>query len=183
MNVRVWAASSSWRQLAARQKCPVHRYQFPPQETELRGGEGRMRGRRRQARPCRGYINSQTAGWTSKSVATQLASIPKRFLHINDVNTTVLADALLRIGEYVADHGLEGDGPYQAARDLLMRREPRVHGQPLRVEGETALEAARRLALALDGGVMPIQGPPGSGKTYTGARMITEMVKPVSAWA
>ena len=135
-----------------------------------------MRGGRRQARPCRGYINSQTAGWTSKSVATQLASIPKRFLPTTTSNTTVLADALLRIGEYVADHGLEGDGPYQAARDLLMRREPRVHGQPLRVEGETALEAARRLALALDGGVMPIQGPPGSGKTYTGARMITEMV-------
>ena len=32
--------------------------------------------------------------------------------------------------------------------------------------------AALRLALALDGGVLPIQGPPGSGKTYTGARMI-----------
>ena len=57
-----------------------------------------------------------------------------------------------------------------------MRHVPRVDGHPLRVEGETALEAARRLALAIDGGVMPIQGPPGSGKTYTGARMITEMV-------
>ena len=38
------------------------------------------------------------------------------------------------------------------------------------------LAAALRLALALDGGVLPIQGPPGSGKTYTGARMITAMV-------
>jgi hypothetical protein len=37
------------------------------------------------------------------------------------------------------------------------------------------LAAALRLALALDGGVLPIQGPPGSGKTYTGARMITAM--------
>jgi uncharacterized protein len=62
------------------------------------------------------------------------------------------------------------------SRDLLMRHGPRVDGQPLRVEGETALAAARRLARALDGGVMPIQGPPGSGKTYTGARMIAEMV-------
>ena len=70
-----------------------------------------------------------------------------------------LRTALLRLGEYVADHGLEGDGPYQAARDLLMRREPRVGGRPLRLDGETALAAARRLALALDGGVMPIQGP------------------------
>ena len=37
------------------------------------------------------------------------------------------------------------------------------------------MAAALRLALALDGGVLPIQGPPGSGKTYTGARMITAM--------
>lgn len=71
----------------------------------------------------------------------------------------MLADALLRIGEYAAEHGLEGDGPHRAARDLLMRRAPRAHGQPLRVEGETALAAALRLALAVDGGVLPIQGP------------------------
>jgi len=32
------------------------------------------------------------------------------------------------------------------------------------------------LAVALDGGVLPIQGPPGSGKTYTGARMIATLV-------
>src|SRR5580704_10407381 len=49
--------------------------------------------------------------------------------------------------------------------------------QLLRKEGETSLAAALRLAIALDGGVLPIQGPPGSGKTYTGARMITAMVK------
>ena len=49
---------------------------------------------------------------------------------------------------------------------------PRVGGQPLRVEGETAVEAAIRFALSVDGGVLPIQGPPGSGKTHTGARLI-----------
>ena len=157
-------------------KAPVHRYQFPPQETELRGGEDvRAAGGAKL-----GHVEdiSIPDGWVDiKKRRDSAAFHPEALFAHNDVNTTVLADALQRIGEYVADHGLEGDGPYQAARDLLMRREPRVHCQPLRAEGETALEAARRLALALDGGVMPIQGPPGSGKTYTGARMITEMVK------
>jgi predicted RecB family nuclease len=156
-------------------KCPVHRYRFPPQETELRDGEDvRATGGAKL-----GHVEkiSIPDGWVDIKKRCDTAGLHAEalFAH-NDVNTTVLADALQRIGEYVADHGLEGDGPYQAARDLLMRRESRVHGQPLRAEGETALEAARRLALALDGGVMPIQGPPGSGKTYTGARMITEMV-------
>ena len=157
-------------------RAPVHRYQFPPQETELRGGEDVCAAGGAKL----GHVEdiSIADGWVDIKKRCDSAGLhPEALFAHNDVNTTVLADALQRIGEYVADHGLEGDGPYQAARDLLMRREPRVHCQPLRAEGETALEAARRLALALDGGVMPIQGPPGSGKTYTGARMITEMVK------
>ncbi len=64
------------------------------------------------------------------------------FAHTH-VDAQVIADALVRIGEYVAEHGLHGDGPYQAARDLLLRRGPRVGGQPLRLEGETAVQAAR----------------------------------------
>jgi predicted RecB family nuclease len=156
-------------------KCPVHRYQFPPQETELRGSEDACAAGGAKL----GSVEDISIGdgWVDIKKRCDSASLhPEALFAYNDVDTTVLADALLRIGGYVADHGLEGAGSYQAARDLLVRHGPRVHGQPLRVEGETALAAALRLALALDGGVMPIQGPPGSGKTYTGARMITEMV-------
>ena len=39
------------------------------------------------------------------------------------------------------------------------------------------MRAARRLALALDRGALAIQGPPGSGKTFTGARMICDLVR------
>jgi len=46
------------------------------------------------------------------------------------VSGPVMADALLRIGEYVADHGLRGEGTYQAARDLLLRERPRI-GVPI----------------------------------------------------
>ncbi|HEX4498670.1 MAG TPA: DEAD/DEAH box helicase [Thermoanaerobaculia bacterium] len=33
------------------------------------------------------------------------------------------------------------------------------------------------MAIELDQGVLPIQGPPGAGKTFTGARMIVELVR------
>src|SRR2546430_5984966 len=74
-----------------------------------------------------------------------------------------------------SDHGIAGAGPYQAARDLLMRAPPPL-GEPLRLPEETVLGAARRIAPKLQGGVLPIQGPPGTGKTHIGARMICSLV-------
>src|SRR2546427_11027116 len=63
--------------------------------------------------------------------------------------------------------------------DLLLRRPPRlINGEKLQqLASETAVNTANRIVLALEDSVFAIQGPPGSGKTYTGARMICELVK------
>lgn len=39
------------------------------------------------------------------------------------------------------------------------------------------MDAAKRIAVSLDHSVLAIQGPPGAGKTYTGARMICELIR------
>ncbi|WP_432289241.1 AAA family ATPase (plasmid) [Aminobacter sp. BA135] len=46
----------------------------------------------------------------------------------------------------------------------------------LREDGEAIADAACRLAVILNG-VLSIQGPPGAGKTYTGGRMILDLVR------
>lgn len=52
-----------------------------------------------------------------------------------------------------------------------------AEGQSLAIgQGENVVQVARRVAVALDHSVLPIQGPPGAGKTYTGARMICQLV-------
>ena len=87
--------------------------------------------------------------------------------------------ALRRLGEWVAENGIDAPGAWRAARDLLLRRPPRCGqdpGAPLRVPDEPELDAARRLASCLRDGTLAIQGPPGSGKTYTGARMVLQLV-------
>jgi len=96
------------------------------------------------------------------------------------VNTDLLEGQLLRFAEHVLDHGLVGGAQYSAAIDLLARRPPRRAaslGGALRAPGESALDAARRVCAELDGGTLPIQGPPGAGKSYTGARMILDEVR------
>ncbi len=87
--------------------------------------------------------------------------------------------ALLRLGEWVAANGINGPGAYRAARDLLLAHPPeigQVDGTQLRGPGESELDAARRIVEQLEAGTLAVQGPPGAGKTYAGARMIVRLL-------
>jgi uncharacterized protein len=101
---------------------------------------------------------------------------PRALIPSGPINTDAQREALQRLAQAVLDHGLDGPGPYAAARQLLGRRPPRIPGTapgaPLRQPGESGLDAAVRLVGALDRSHLPIQGPPGSGKTYTAAHVI-----------
>lgn len=157
-------------------KAPVHRYEFPAQETELRGGESlHAPGGAKLGKVEAVSIDDRTVD--IKKRGDSAAIHPEAVFAHDMVNTKVLADALVRIGEYVAQHGMGGDGPCQAARDLLLRVAPRIGNKLVRSPGETTLDAAVRVAVDLNGGIFPIQGPPGAGKTFTGAHMICALVK------
>ena len=93
--------------------------------------------------------------------------------------TDTQAGALYRLGQFVATNGVDRSGPYRAGRDLLLRRPPRLRDNEKlrRLSVGKPENTAARIALALQDSVFAIQGPPGSGKTYTGARMICELVK------
>ena len=88
------------------------------------------------------------------------------------------AESLFRLGSWVAENGLDMEGGHRAARDLLLRKGPRLlNGETLAaLPGEEPKATACRIAGALDRAVFAIQGPPGAGKTFTGARMICELV-------
>ncbi len=52
-----------------------------------------------------------------------------------------------------------------------------IGDEPFQADGEGTLDAALRVAREMNGGVLPIQGPPGTGKSFTGARMVCELVR------
>ncbi|TDK26264.1 TM0106 family RecB-like putative nuclease [Luteimonas aestuarii] len=157
-------------------RAPIHRYAFPLQETEMRGSEDlhNLGGAKLGAV----HAISLDERWIDIKKRMDSAALhPEAVFSHKVINADVLADALVRIGESVAANGMEGPGAYLGARDLLLRMGPRLGRQALQDEGEAPLDAACRVALALEGGVLPIQGPPGSGKTFTGARMICALVR------
>ena len=161
-------------------KSVIHRYKFPPQEYKLdmdrevhdpatRNSAGKI-------------VTIDDDNWTidikrgiSSSVPHPAALIPRGI-----VGTRVLGQSLLRLGKWAITNGINQSGQFRSARDILLRLPPRVEqGNLLSVVGVslTTLEAANRLVLSLDKSVLPIQGPPGSGKTFIGARMALELVK------
>jgi uncharacterized protein len=156
------------RQLEGRSRLPTDTYSYPEQETDVRADDelhhgGQKIGTVTAIDPVRRLVSIKKTGNT---VDVHPASV---YAH-SAVRTTELADSLYRLGLWVQGHGIDAVGPYRAERDLLLQRPPRRNAPtPLANPGEDILVAAKRCATELTHGVLPIQGPPGSGKTYIGA--------------
>ncbi len=96
-----------------------------------------------------------------------MQSLPTSVFKDPVVGAKSLEEAMLAFAEHVRDNGFDNDSPYAAASELLRARPPRRTGvaEALRRADEDAVQALVRLCSELDGGVLPVQGPPGAGKT------------------
>ena len=155
-------------------KSPVERYSFPKQETEIRRGDKLCHGE-----ISIGTVESIDIGERSieirRSPKTAGVHPGSVFVDGRGPKWEVLANAIYELGERTSE-SLRG---HSAAWDLLRRAQPRLAtGEHLAAVGvETTVETARRIASALDDSVFAIQGPPGAGKTFTAARMISRLVR------
>lgn len=158
----------------------VHRYRFDPaQEHRIRVGDRpvdprtqREAGRVTAIDPLVGSIDLIRG--KDSAVPHPSALIPGK-----PITADAQKAALERIGTWVADHGIHTEGPYRAVRDLLRRVRPRTRNEEasdLALPSEPMLSAARRLAADLRHSALPVQGPPGSGKTFTGAEMVLALI-------
>ncbi len=95
----------------------------------------------------------------------------------NIVRASSVLDAIARFGEALLHDGRACR--YRAAFDVLRGAAPRLRGvasggaiQPAQID-----EASVRAAVdALDESYLFVQGPPGAGKTYFGARLIVDLI-------
>ncbi len=111
-------------------RAPIHRYQFPPQELELRGGETLHLSAEQKLGTVEA-VHAETGTIDIKKRGDTATVHPHAAFAHDLVRTDVIADALLRLGSHVADRGIEGLGAYQAARDLLLKVPPRLGGECL----------------------------------------------------
>ena len=159
----------------------LHAYRFPRQETSIQEG-ATLRTFEFDSEPeVFGQVIEvdSVSGTIAVKKTRKTEGLHARTVFTHDfVPSGPLRAALLRFGDWVAEHGVDAEGAWRAGRDLLLSRPPQRTGQgDLQTPGELPLDAAKRLGLELDHGVLPVQGPPGSGKTWTGVRMIVALVQ------
>lgn len=162
-------------------RAPIHRYRFPRQEAVMRDADL--------------FDESGTPLGSLEALDMHACTVdirkrqdtrdhhPDGIYGATVYRMTALEDAVLEIAEWVAANGLDGTGPFRAARDLLLRHPPRLadgagfDGTAASTAPDSLIDELGRFARTLDHGVLPVQGPPGSGKTYAGARVILTLVR------
>jgi len=167
---------------AARVKRSIlHRYDFPPQDhavdralavhdPKTKSGAGELVAMDEIARTI-----------DLKRGLNSAAPHPGALVPYDFVSSEVKRESLLRLGSWVGQNGIAAEGPFQAARDLLLRKQPRALKTAIAnaiSEGQLTKETKGLVAsLCKEPSILPIQGPPGSGKTFSCGRMIVELVK------
>jgi predicted RecB family nuclease len=140
---------------------------FPPQEHKVREGQQTV---------DRATLKSPGAITDVEREARRLTlkrgrsfddvDLPESILPKSAFNTPEQEEALMRLGRSL----LAGDRRYPALESIL-RREPFDHSVQT-----SDLDEMKELVTSLDGRHLVIQGPPGSGKTWTSGRLIAHLI-------
>ena len=152
----------------------VYTLEFPDQEFKL--GPGKMVDDPFQQTPAGTieWIDSAARRLGLKrGIRRRDEPLPVAIVTGKPLDNSAQRDAIGR----VADGFMAGGNRYAAVRDILCARAPRVRGRAAGAALQTLdLAAQTALVASLDSSYLFIQGPPGSGKTYTGARLIVSLI-------
>ncbi len=125
---------------------------------------------RSQGRVCLKLGQKKLKQLPGQQMPEQLSLIPNEH-----VPATVIANSIYDL----ATHWLETQELPPALDDFLQRRPPRCNthaGGSLVQSGEDVVQAAIRIVAGLERSTLCIQGPPGSGKSTTGAHIILSLL-------
>ena len=152
----------------------VYTLTAPPQESKLRPGKkilDRATGKAYglvELDPARGFIR------VKRGKARRDDPLPEAFISEGPISTGPMRRALRE----VARAAVYGESRFRAVRDIMERARPRLqHGVAFAAPDGLSIERIAQLALQLDESYLFIQGPPGSGKTYTGARVAVALMR------
>ena len=157
----------------------THRYKYPPQEISIDEGDELIEVKGEKIGSVRAISPEHYTIDIKKT--TNTVDVHPHAVHVSErVDPGALATSLMDLASAIDEFGLGHSWPYRASKDLLMKRNPLLIGGKSGAHlalNEDPVDGAIRIASNLDQSFLPIQGPPGARKTYTGAMMIIALVK------
>ena len=154
----------------------IQTYRYPEQETKLRTGSSVTEAS--SGRPLGEFTlfdedrRVELKVGPTKTLPARLSLGPGQ-----PINSEVMQVALTRF----ADSVIAGDHRFQGLESILRRSYPslrgRRQGDPILPGSASLLAEVVEATDALESSHLFIQGPPGAGKTWTGSRIIVEMLR------
>jgi uncharacterized protein len=155
----------------------VYSYRFPPQDFKFAVGDGCLCSLTLRPAGTIIYLDEE-AGVVRLKIGANQPPLPDSMSIIptGPIDAVVLREAIYRF----ADAVITGSERYRAVIAMLRRERPRLtipsNCTSLIREGENELSTSIRIISSLDDSALIIQGPPGSGKTYTAAHSIIHLI-------
>jgi len=148
-------------------------YRYPDQECELQEGDNLLLlGTKIKGKVISIDRDAQKVKIERENKDVDLPVIS--FFKFKDFNKTHRIKRVVELGTDILRYGIKNRS-LQCAIDLMLREKPRL-SSPVVGDKET-FEGRLEWLMKLDRGVLPIQGPPGAGKTYNASRLILALVQ------
>lgn len=153
----------------------IDTYTFPSQECELRPGNqiknenGGSAGEIIEIDEINNFIKLKK-GPSIKDTH------PNTIIKFEQFSTKDKEESLIQFAEWILANGFENSlNDYKVTRDLLLNNLPNLLESL--VDTTDLVTKSIDWASKLNNSYLPIQGPPGSGKSFTGSHMVLELIK------
>jgi predicted RecB family nuclease len=148
----------------------VHSFTFPAQEHKLEPGDAVVDPATGEGAGKIVQLDDGVGRLTlARGPKLEELPLPRALIPGGPYDTRPQRDALARLARSL----LEGTHRYRALEGILARERPRAGREVVQT---TDLEQMKLLVSDLDESHLVVQGPPGSGKTWTGARLIVHLL-------
>ncbi|CAM4414160.1 TM0106 family RecB-like putative nuclease [Zobellia nedashkovskayae] len=154
----------------------VDEYKFPPQECDLRQGQA-LEDQENNKIGAIHEIDVEAGILRIKKGPSKInLPHPMSVISLESVNSSVKEESIIRLAEWVVEHGMDNeDMTYRAARQLLMNSPQSLIKD--RTHLDDLFEKTYDFASKLNQSYLPVQGPPGAGKSFTGSHLVVRLIK------
>jgi predicted RecB family nuclease len=162
---------------SSRKRKATDYYTFPLQDCSIREGDTLYTQDREKFGDVQ-HIDTILGNVTVEKTMRTESLHPTCVFKYSNYDHKAQSASIVQLAESILMNGIDYTAEYRPARDLLLRTPPRFKNSApsISCKSELLVQTISRRGLALDNAVLPIQGPPGSGKTFTAAHMICALV-------